>query len=81
MPVDNFQFDLPSSPRSRAAHVARPLLSSLAGFSRLLTLYRDTHHGPADMCQARAESGVEGARPNVSGTPWPAADSSTAINA
>ena len=49
MPVDNFPFDLPSSLRSRAAHVARPLLSSLAGFSRLLTLYRDTHHGPADM--------------------------------
>jgi len=48
MPVDNFPFDLPSSPHSRAAHVARPLLSSLARFSRLLTLYRDTHQGPAD---------------------------------
>ena len=49
MPVDTIPFDLPSSPRSRAAHVARPLLSSLARFSRLLALYRDTHHGPADM--------------------------------
>jgi putative hemolysin len=48
MPVDNLPFDLPSSPRSRAAHVARPLLSSVARFSRLLTLYCDTHQGPAD---------------------------------
>ena len=49
MPVDNLPFDPPSSPRSRAARVARPLLSSLARFSKLLTLYRDTHQGPADM--------------------------------
>jgi putative hemolysin len=48
MPVDIFPFDLPSSPRSRAAHVARPLLSRLAGLSRLLTLYRDTRQGPVD---------------------------------
>jgi putative hemolysin len=48
MPVDTVQIDLPSSPRSRAAHVARPLLSRLAGLSRLLTLYHDTRQGPAD---------------------------------
>ena len=46
MPVDISSFDLPSSPSSRAAHVARPLLSTLASFSRLLTLYRDTRQGP-----------------------------------
>jgi putative hemolysin len=48
MPVDISSFDLPSSPSSRAAHVARPLLSTLASFSRLLTLYRDTRQGPVD---------------------------------
>ena len=48
MPVDTVPLDLPSSPRSRAAHVARPLLSPLARFSRLLTLYRDTREGADD---------------------------------
>jgi putative hemolysin len=48
MPVDTIPLDLPSSPRSRAAHVARLLLSSLARVSRLVTLYLETHQGPAD---------------------------------
>jgi putative hemolysin len=59
MSVDHFPFDLPSSPCSRAAYVARPLLSRLKGLSRLATLYCDTRQGPIDTFSDRVLDALE----------------------